>query len=310
MNKIVSVIIPAYNASKTIEQTLVSVFEQTYEDIEIIVVNDGSIDQTLEILEKYTNKINMISTSNKGVSHARNLGLLHAKGFYIQYLDSDDLLMPDKLSVQVNALNTSNADVAYGDWQKFIQNSTEIKLLEKIERQISGDIEIALFTDFWCPPAALLYTKKITDQLSWNENLPVIQDARYLLDSALAKGKFIYTPGIMARYRTAQEKSLSQKSEAAFVRDCFENAKEVYQIWAATTKFDQAKKSAVIGVLRYCINRFSVFDHQLANKAIDLLLHIAPKYIPEQRSLLRSLSKIFGYRNAEKIAGLKRHLIK
>jgi len=302
--KLVSIIIPAYNAAQTIVETLDSVFAQTYKNLEVIVINDGSIDDTLTILENYPNFINVVSIENKGVSHARSLGLKYAKGEYIQYLDADDLLIPEKIEIQLSALIEQNADVAYGDWQKFKAENNQLTISETIEREIEGDLEIALFTYFWCPPAAILYSREICERLKWNENLPVIQDARYFLDAAIAKGKFVYTKGIMAKYRTAQSNSLSQKSDLNFVRDLYENTKSLYTIWKADINTD--KKTEIIKSLRHCINRLSLLDKSLAQEAIEFLLQIEPYYLPPEKGLLRALSKIIGYKNAEKVAGFKR----
>ncbi|RZL57748.1 MAG: glycosyltransferase [Pedobacter sp.] len=302
--KLVSVIIPAYNAAQTIVKTLDSVFAQTYKNLEVIVVNDGSTDDTLAVLKNYPNSINVVSTENKGVSYARSLGFKHTKGDYLQYLDADDLLMCEKIEIQVQALTTQNADVAYGDWQKFKAENNQITITETIEREIEGDLEIALFTYFWCPPAAILYSKEICQNIEWNENLPVIQDARYFLDAAIAKGKFVYTKGIMAKYRTAQLNSLSQKSDLNFVQDLYKNTKGVYTIWKAD--LNDEKKTVVIKSLRHCINRLSVLDKGLAKGAIEFLLKIEPHYLPPEKGLLRALSKIIGYKSAEKVAGFKR----
>lgn len=304
----VSVIIPVYNAEKTIAQTLASVFAQTYHPIEIIVVNDGSTDSTAAVLTGYSDKIKVITIENSGVSYARNLGHSHAKGKYIQFLDSDDLLMPHKISLQVHALEKSNADVAYGNWQRFTQQGEEILVKETVNKQITGDIEIALFTDFWCPPAVLLYTKRITGKLTWNEKLPVIQDARYLLDAAMTNGKFIYVPELMARYREGQQQSLSQRNETAFVSDCYTNCKEIYQLWKPALVKEPQKKRALIEVLRYCINRFSVLQPALFKEAIGFLLEIEPHYVPKEKGFLHFLSRLAGYKNAERIASIKRKI--
>ncbi|WP_231461811.1 glycosyltransferase family 2 protein [Pedobacter sp. Leaf132] len=302
--ELVSVIIPAYNAEQTIVETLNSVYAQTHKNLEVIVVNDGSTDNTLSILEKYSNPVKILSTENKGVSHARSFGFKHAKGDYIQYLDADDLLKPKKIELQLEALITHNADVAYGDWQKFRAENNETIISETIKREIEGDLEIALFTYFWCPPAAILYSKIICEQLKWNENLPVIQDARYFLDAGIAKGKFVYTNGIMAQYRTGQANSLSKKSDLNFVRDLYENTKAVYAVWKVDINID--KKRAIIKSLRHCINRLSVLDKGLAKEAIEFLLQIEPDYLPPEKGILRILSKIIGYKSAEKVAGIKR----
>ncbi|TKB98230.1 glycosyltransferase family 2 protein [Pedobacter cryotolerans] len=309
INDLVSVIIPAYNAELTIEKTLVSVFEQTYENIEIIVINDGSTDDTLKILRAFDEKIKIISTPNQGVSNARTLGTENSKGAYIQFLDADDLLDKHKINVQISALKQHDADIAYGDWQKFVIEDGEMRITEMIKRRLSDSVAVNIFSDFWCPPAVLLFSRKIISVIQWNKNLPVIQDARYLLDAALSNGIFTYTPGIMASYRIGQRNSLSTKNNLAFVKDCFVNAQEIYDYWNKESAIKKEEKHAIVRCVRYCINEFRYLDRKLQNKAIDFLLKISPNYIPEEKGSLRILSSILGYKNAEKVAMLKRRLI-
>ena len=96
---IISVIIPVYNTEKYLQQSLDSIFAQTMENFEIICVNDGSTDNSLEILKKNQNKISkIINKKNGGLSSARNEGLTQASGKYIYFFDSDDLLEPNTLN--------------------------------------------------------------------------------------------------------------------------------------------------------------------------------------------------------------------
>ena len=162
---LVSVIIPAYNAAKTIAKTLQSVFDQDYASIEIIVVNDGSTDDTEQVLSQYFDKIKYIHQANAGVSVARNTGYSAAKGEYIQYLDADDLLAKGKIALQIEALKNNNAEVAYGDWIKFTETEQAFKELEIVNRELQGRAEIELITDFWVPLAALLYKRTITEKI-------------------------------------------------------------------------------------------------------------------------------------------------
>jgi glycosyltransferase involved in cell wall biosynthesis len=103
---LVSVIIPLYNSEKYIAQCINSVLSQTWPNKEIIVVDDGSTDSSLNIAKSFES-VKVISQENKGASTARNRGLREAKGKYIQFLDADDFLSEDKISSQINALNDS-----------------------------------------------------------------------------------------------------------------------------------------------------------------------------------------------------------
>ena len=110
---LVSIIIPAYNAERYIESCLVSVIGQTYKDLEIIIVNDGSTDSTINVIKKIDDKrIVIIDQKNKGASHAKNAGLAIAKGEFIQFLDSDDILSFDKIESQVTCLMGKKNSIA------------------------------------------------------------------------------------------------------------------------------------------------------------------------------------------------------
>lgn len=98
---VVSVIIPTYNRADYIAQAIHSVLDQTYTNFEIIVVDDGSTDDTQHLLETFTDNIRCLTTEKRGPAHARNVGMKSANGKYIAFLDSDDLYLPGKLELQV-----------------------------------------------------------------------------------------------------------------------------------------------------------------------------------------------------------------
>ena len=99
---LVSVIIPTYNRAKTVRNAIDSVLQQTYKNIEIIVIDDGSSDNTAQVLESYRNKVQIIQQENAGPSVARNRGIEIANGDIFCFLDSDDLWLPTKIERQVN----------------------------------------------------------------------------------------------------------------------------------------------------------------------------------------------------------------
>lgn len=116
----VSVIIPTRNSEKYIGEAIESVVAQTYQHLDIIIVDDGSIDNTKEIIKKfiksYPDKITFTSQKNLGPSSARNKGIVCSKGEYIAFLDSDDIWLKEKLELQIKALNLSKAGLVYTDY--------------------------------------------------------------------------------------------------------------------------------------------------------------------------------------------------
>lgn len=110
---LVSIIIPVYNAERFLGETIQSAIDQTWQHKEILIIDDGSVDNSLAIAKKYECEwIKVFSQKNAGAAVARNYGLKEAKGDYIQFLDADDLLSPDKIEMQMKALGNSVAHLA------------------------------------------------------------------------------------------------------------------------------------------------------------------------------------------------------
>lgn len=108
----ISIVIPCYNGEKYLEECLRSIDAQSYGDFEVIIINDGSTDQSVEVLNKWKSRnkfdLRIITTENQGSCAARNIGIKHSTGEYIQFLDVDDLILSEKLTHQVNLVLQSN----------------------------------------------------------------------------------------------------------------------------------------------------------------------------------------------------------
>lgn len=125
----VSVIIPTYNQDKYLCEAIDSMLGQTYKDFEIIVINDGSTDNTEKILGEYGDKIKWKSQKNKGSAVARNSGISMAKGEYITFLDSDDVAMPNRLELSVDYLDKHPAvGLVYTDYYQVNERGELMKL--------------------------------------------------------------------------------------------------------------------------------------------------------------------------------------
>lgn len=134
MKPFISVIVPAYNAEKTIEKTIGDVLGQTYDHYELILVDDGSTDRTPEICDRFASEhpnVSVIHQENRGLSGARNRGTASARGAYVSYVDSDDRIEKDYLEVLVEALNTTGAQIACGRIERIREKDTPEKTTEK-----------------------------------------------------------------------------------------------------------------------------------------------------------------------------------
>ncbi len=127
---LVSIIVPIYNSEQTIERCLSSIRNQSYQNIEILMVNDGSTDHGMKVLEKFCrsdNRFHLIHKKNTGVSHSRNLGIKEAKGKYLQFVDSDDWITKDATETFVKAAETLDCDMVISDYYRVINRKIYIK---------------------------------------------------------------------------------------------------------------------------------------------------------------------------------------
>ena len=196
--KLISVIIPCYNAEKYIAECLDSIINQTYSCWEIICVNDGSKDSTLNILERYRNEnqenIAVISVPNGGASAARNVGLKTAKGDYIQFIDADDLITPDKFEKQIAGF-LDGIDVVVSD--RVLKNVDLTITLDNYyfpeinENSLQTSITKIIIT------GNPIYRKQIVIDLGgYDESLKSSQDWDFHIRLVLAGYNIKYIPGI------------------------------------------------------------------------------------------------------------------
>ncbi len=150
--KKLSVVIPVYNVEKYLIECIESVCMQSYRNLEIILVNDGSTDGSLKICEDFASKdsrIMVVSQENGGLSAARNTGIKHATGDYITFIDSDDYVDINMFSYMIEQMEKENADISVCNFEKFWGNSTEKKdlLYNDSESLTSIDALGKLYTD-------------------------------------------------------------------------------------------------------------------------------------------------------------------
>jgi len=181
MNKIetkpqVSVIIPTYNRSWSIKEAIDSVLAQDYTEFELIVVDDGSTDHTSDVLDSYGDDIKVLSQKNKGVSAARNRGIAEASGKFIAFLDSDDLWLPQKLTLQIEFINQTPDALICQTEEVWIRNGLRVNP-KKRHKKPSGmifkpSLELCLVS-----PSAVMIQRSLLDRVGgFDETLPACED--------------------------------------------------------------------------------------------------------------------------------------
>lgn len=197
----ISVIIPVYNSCDTIANTIDSVLNQDYRNIEIIVVNDGSTDGLFELLSNnYIDNIKLITTVNRGVSSARNTGINNSTGNYIAFLDSDDIWAPDKLSKQIKLIEScSDYCVCYTD--RYLINMNSEILITKNRKHHTGDIlNKIIVSNFICLSSVIIKKECFETCGYFDENLTVSEDYDLWIRIS-SRYKFIYLDEKLVYYR-------------------------------------------------------------------------------------------------------------
>lgn len=213
MSELVSVIVPCYNVQKYVQETIESVLSQTYSPIELILVDDGSTDETFAVLNKYASeRVHVISQDNGGACRARNRGLEKAKGKYIQYIDGDDAISKDKIAAQIQLLDKAENFIAVCNTVFFNDGDDHLSILPKDESRFlfntndPVDFLVNLYggygegsmvqTNAWLTP------RKIIDAIGpWNEEILQDQDGEYFCRAVLASKGIVYSPNGISFYR-------------------------------------------------------------------------------------------------------------
>ena len=173
---LVSIIIPTYNRGWILNEAIDSVLAQDYKEYELIVVDDGSTDNTREILDTYGQDILVLRQANKGVSAARNRGIAEAGGQLVAFLDSDDLWLPRKLSRQVDYFNLNPDTVINQTEEIWMRNDVRVNPKDR-HRKPSGMIFERSLGLCLVSPSAVMIQKTLFDGVgAFDENLPACED--------------------------------------------------------------------------------------------------------------------------------------
>jgi glycosyltransferase involved in cell wall biosynthesis len=199
---LVSVIIPVYNGSRYIVQAVESALRQTFTNLEIIIVDDGSTDRTQQVLQPYFDRIRYIYQENQGVAAARNIACQLAQGEFLAFLDADDYFLPSKLEKQLACFDHDPAlDMVQTGWLMVDETGKDISEMKPWQQAPKLDLES--FIIFKCVrPSAMMLRRKWWEKLGgFNDNFPLAEDLDFALRLALKGCKAVWLEEILTCYR-------------------------------------------------------------------------------------------------------------
>jgi len=253
---LVSILIPLYNAEEYFSETMESLLVQTYKNIEIIIVNDGSTDNSLKIARQYEKEnkhIKVYSQENSGAQVARNKAFQISKGTYIQYFDADDIMHPDKIASQMEVLREhgfQNDIVATGKWMTFFNSIDNAVLRERVICKDYNDIFLffneslengeVILGQVWLIPRAI--NKRVGN---WNIGLSRFQDIEFFMRIAYHANKILFVKESMVYYRKGLAKSITSDSTSDKAK---QSILEVFDSYYRLLKNDLDKYSLRKGI--------------------------------------------------------------
>jgi glycosyltransferase involved in cell wall biosynthesis len=290
----ISVIIPAYNAARTILETINSVQQQTFSDFEIIVINDGSTDSLVTQLNTINDpRLKVFSYENGGLSVARNRGITHATGEFIAFLDADDLWTPDKLELQLAALQSNpKAGVAYS-WTYFMDEQGQSFHADQpitFEGNVHADLLVSNFLAHGSNP--LIRRTAIDSVGEFNPTVAGAADWDYWLRLA-EKWEFVAVPKAQIFYR---QSSGSMSSKVEFMERCqLDVLEQAFE--RAPAELQHLKKQSLAKIYQYssqlCITRvLNAEGVRQAWQKLQMAIQLYPPIVFQQKTQ-KLLFKLF-----------------
>ena len=187
MNRKVSLIVPAYNVEEYIKKCITSIENQTYQNYELIIIDDGSTDGTTDIIKEASacnSKIKVLNGGHKGVSNARNMGLDCVEGDYVTFVDSDDFICENYIENLVNWLEDENVDLAICGTNDISEDGKIVKQSLQLEGEVLNNdqflSDIVLCKKYTCTVWGKIYKSELLKNIRFDTNISISEDFKFL----------------------------------------------------------------------------------------------------------------------------------
>ena len=300
---LVSVLIPCFNAGRFIGETLRSVLAQTHKPLEIIVVDDGSTDNSAEEVSRFP-EVKLIRQSNAGVTTARNVAVANCRGDFIQYLDADDLLSPDKISRQVQRLIGNEDCIATAEWGRFYSDPSKTLFVpDDTWADLSPLDWLALSRQDGLGmmyPAMWLFPRRIIDETGpWKPELARApgEDTEYFTRAVLKARQVLFCAGARTYYRSGIGGASSSKY--------FRGQVEVHDLCERLVLGVEDSERMRIGFAKswqYLAHMSYPYDRAVALEALERASALHPiKIKPGGGPAFKVASAMFGWKFARRL---------
>ena len=266
---LVSICIPAYNVENYLEETIQSILNQTYRNIEVIIVDDGSKDGSLAVAKRFENEnIKIYSQKNSGASAARNKAYSYSNGEFIKFLDGDDLINPEMIENQVKYTLENECCLISSKWGRFYNNDVSTFQLRHEECWQTLPVVEWLCSswkngDSMTQPGMFLIPRSILAKAGlWNESLSTIDDMEFFTRVILNSESVVFDPQSTLYYRSGLKGSLSAQVSLNATLSAYRSIDE-------STKNLLAKLTSP-ATLNACANIWQSFLHEIYPKHLQL----------------------------------------
>lgn len=305
----VSILIPCYNAEKWIAQAINSALEQTYSNKEVIVVDDGSTDNSLEIIKSFSDLIYWESQANQGGNATRNRLLELSTGEWLQYLDSDDYLLPEKIERQINFLSQQpEADIICSP--AIAEYHQEGKVWQEASPVLQPRDPWILLAKWALPQTggSLWRKQALIDVGGWAKQQPCCQEHELYSRLLMGGKKFAYWDESRAVYRLWSNNSVSRKDQWEPFRRRLEIKDRIEQYLQQENQLTRDRQDAINQARFGCARVIYNYNQDWATQIVNQIHEREPNFVPFMSvpTLYQIPYRVLGFSKLEKIATMKR----
>ena len=305
---LVTAIVPAFNAARWIDTALRSLLAQSWPRVEVVVVDDGSRDGTIDVARRFeSERVRVVAQPNAGASAARNRGLALAQGDYIQYLDADDCLHPRKIERQIERLGAeSPGHVASAAWARFAGDPSTA---QPTPEPVWADLDpVAWLVTAWLgggmmPNSAWLVPREVSEKTGhWDESITLNDDGEYFTRVVLASSGVTFCGDAVTYYRSGIPGSLSGRRAPAAIEGYFRSLVDGIELLRAREDSPRVRSAGAAQLQRFV---YTVYPDAmpLVRRAESLIAALggSPLPPPDGGPAFRAVRRLLGWRAARRL---------